>query len=98
MLGVGTISEELCHAVDDGGELVVVERPDQDAAGVAAIGFGPLSEQGSEIPRVAGDQDAILLSREFEDLRIIESPQRSIGGQAQDVVAALFEGGPDALR
>ena len=64
---------------------------------MVAVSFGPFSQQRGEVPRVAGHEDASLLGGKFENLRIIESPQRGVGGQAQYVVAAFLKGGPDSF-
>jgi len=73
------------------------ERPDQDAAGVVAISLGPLPQQRSKVPSVAGDEDAGLLGGQLEHLRVIQRTQRGVGGEAQHVVAALLEGTADAF-
>ncbi len=97
LFGVGTIAKELSDPVDDGGELAVVERPDQDAAGMVPVSFGPLSQQRGEVPRVSGHENASLLGRKFENLRIVPSPQRDVGRQAQYVVTTLLKGGADSF-
>ena len=41
LIRIGTIAQELGDAGDDGAELVVAERPDEDAAGVMPARLGP---------------------------------------------------------
>jgi hypothetical protein len=50
LIGIEPIAKQLCDAVGDGGELVMVEGPDQNAAGVVAVRFGPFSQQRGEVP------------------------------------------------
>lgn len=55
-------------------------------------------QEGREVPGVARHQDAPLVGREFEHLRVVERTEGRIRGQAHHVVAALFEGTADASR
>ena len=97
MLGVGPVVEQPGDAADDRSELVVGERPDQDAAGVMAVRLGPLSKQRREVAGVACHEDPSLLGGELEDLRVIQRAERRVGREAEHVVAALGEWSADAL-
>lgn len=97
MLGDRAGVEEPGDAADDGAELVVTEAPDEDAASVMAVGFGPLPQQWREVPGVSGHQDAGLLGGELEHLRVIQRAESCISRKADHVVAASGEPGADAL-
>ena len=96
--GVGTFGQEPGNASDDWAELVMPERPDQDAAGVVATGFGPLAQQWSEITGVARDEDAVLFGGEFQYLGIVERAEGRVGREAENVVTLLREGSTDPFR
>lgn len=97
MLRVGVVIEEPGDPADDRPDLVMSERPDQDAAGVVAICLCPLPEQRCEVPGVARHEDPGLLGGQLEHLRIIQRSQGGVRGEAHDVVAASLEGTSDAL-
>ncbi len=54
--------------------------------------LAPLSKERSEITRVAGHQNAILLRRQLQHLRIVERTQAGIGREAKNVVAIFLHG------
>lgn len=97
LLGARPVVEELGDAADDGAELVVVESPDEDAAGMVAAGFCPLPQQRSEVAGVSGHQDAGLLGSDLEHLGVIKRAECRVGREAEDVVASGGERTADAL-
>lgn len=72
--------------------------PDENAAGVVAATFGPLPQDGHEVPRVAGYDYPLVSSRELEHLRIVQGAQNGIGREAHNVMTSAGQDGPDPLR
>lgn len=91
LLRIGTANEQPGYPLDDGAELVVGQGPDEDAAGVVPVCLGPLSQQRCEVASVACHQDAFLLGCQSQHLWIIQATQGGVGGQAENIVPALFE-------
>ncbi len=91
LLGLGTISQLASHALDDGTELMMAERPDHDAAGMVAARLRPFPQQRCEVTSVARHEDPILLGGELQHLRIVERAEGSVGREAQHVVTSLLE-------
>lgn len=85
------ISQESADPADDRPELMVTERPDQDAAGVVTVLLAPRPQQGSEVTGIAGDEDTVLLGRELQHLRIVECAECRVGREAENVVAIFLE-------
>ena len=54
------LPEQPLDAADDRAELMVAERPDEDATGVFAPSLGPLAEDRREVAAVPGHEDALL--------------------------------------
>jgi len=67
--------EQARNAADDLAELGVRHGPDEDAAVVVAVAFGPLPQQRDEVARVSADEDPSLPGSERENLRIGEPAQ-----------------------
>lgn len=59
LLGIGTGLEQPAHTLHDRAEVVVAERPDQNAPGVMTVGLSPLPQQRREVSRVTGDQNPV---------------------------------------
>lgn len=94
---IRAVGEQADNALDDRTELVVAERPDQDAARVVAVGFSPFSEQRREVSGVARHEDALFSGGKFEHLGIVQGTEDGVRCQVQHVVVASLEGGADAL-
>jgi hypothetical protein len=76
---------------------MMTKRPDENAAGVVAIGLGPGAKQRREITGIAGHEDAALSGRELQDLRIVQGAQRGVRREAEHVVATPGQDCADAL-
>ena len=84
--------------LDDLGELAVVERPDEDQAGVRSSRFGPLARYRCEVATVARNQHAPFGRGQLEHLRVGEPLVGRVFGERQNVVAALAQLGRDTAR
>lgn len=91
LVRVGIFTQESRDAGDDRSELVVSERPDQDAAGVMTAVFAPFPQQRGEVAGVAGKEYAILAGSQFQYLRIVERTECRVGREAQNVVTVFVE-------
>lgn len=65
-----TLCELAFDASDDLGELAVVERPYEDQTGMLSLSFGPLASQRAEVAAIAGYEDALFGSSQFERLGV----------------------------
>jgi len=83
---------------DDLTELGVVERPDQDHAGVGTLALGPLPRQRREVAAVARHENPRLLGGEFEHQRIIKPFERCVFSEREHIVATRSQWPPDSSR
>jgi hypothetical protein len=88
---LGPLAEQSLDAGDDLAELAVIECPDQDHPSVRALRLGPLPRQRREVAAVACGKDSLLLGRQLEHQRIVESLERSVLGEREHVVAGSSE-------
>lgn len=87
-----SLHHEAFHAGHDLSEAAVVERPDQDAAGVGAAGLRPLTEGRREVAAVACHQHPTLAGRQGHHVRVIKPLERRLGGERPHVVPGRPEG------
>ena len=93
-----SLVQECPNAVEYPGELAVVERPDQDHAGVRSLRLGPFPCEWREVAAVARDQHALLGGCEFEDGWVGEPLEAHVRGQREHVMTGVCERGADPLR
>src|SRR5687767_8649937 len=95
-LRVGSLGHELPKPPKDRAELVVSQRPDEDAAGLGSPRLRPHPQQGREVSAVTSDEDALLSGGERQDLRVSEALQVRSFGQRQHVVTIVAQRTSDA--
>ena len=83
--------EQTRDLADDSPELVVAQRPDQDAACMRTTPLGPLPQDRREVAAVASDENAMLGGREREHLWIGEPFERLLLCQRDHVVTPPAE-------
>ena len=89
---------ESLDALEYPGELAVVERPDQDHAGVRSLRLGPFPRERREIAAIAGDQHALLGGGEFEHDRVGEPLVARVLGKREHIVTGVSQRSTDPLR
>lgn len=76
----------------------MVERPDQDAAGVRASRLRPVPQDGGEVAGVAGDEDPPLTCRQLQHVGVVEPFQRRDPREGQHVVPVVAKWVADPPR